>query len=152
MIPPRLRPPDAAVVVVTQPPVEDDVGEAEEAPPRLKPVLAAPPLRLNPVLAAVVVVAGAEAPKLREGAAAAVVDVAAAPKFNVGAAVDPVEAEVAVDNPKPPKAGVAVVFRAADTRGSLREMFSSIPDSRRKLSSLLWRSKRWPPRHSGAVM
>merc|ERR1711911_490309 len=83
---------------------------------------------------------------------AAVVDVAAAPKFNVGAAVDPVEAEVAVDNPKPPKAGVAVVFRAADTRGSLREMFSSIPDSRRKLSSLLWRSKRWPPRHSGAVM
>ncbi len=92
MIPPRLRPPDAAVVVVTQPPrlnppVEDDVGEAEEAPPILKPVLAAPLLRLNPVLAAVVVVAGAEAPKLREGAPAAVVDVAAAPKSNVGAAI-----------------------------------------------------------------
>ena len=91
MIPPRLRPPDAAVVVVTQPPrlnppVEDDVGEAEEAPLILKPVLAAPPLRLNPVLAAVVV-AGAEAPKLREGAPAAVVDVAAAPKSNVGAAI-----------------------------------------------------------------
>ena len=148
VIPPRLRPPDAAVVVVTQPPVEDDVGEAEEAPPRLKPVLAAPPLRLNPVLAAVVV-AGAEAPKLREGAAAAVVDVAAAPKFNVGAAVDPVEAEVAVDNPKPPKAGGAVVFGAADNRGALRKILSFIPILRRKLSSLGWRSKRRPP---GAVM
>ena len=107
MIPPRLRPPDAAVVVVTQPPVEDDVGEAEEAPPRLKPVLAAPPLRLNPVLAAVVV-AGAEAPMLREGAAAAVVD-------------------VAVDNPKPPKAGGAVVFGAADNRGGLRKILSFDP-------------------------
>ena len=129
MIPPRLRPPDAAVVVVTQPPVEDDVGEAEEAPPRLKPVLAAPPLRLNPVLAAVVV-AGAEAPMLREGAAAAVVD-------------------VAVDNPKPPKAGGAVVFGAADNRGALRKILSFDPILRRKLLSSGWRSNCRPP---GPVM